>query len=173
MAYRAYAGIGSRKTPEDIRHLMTQAATQLSYHDLILRSGGAEGADTAFEQGADRYLKEIYIPWNGFNGRYTNNVGVIVPHVSEEAYDLARFHHPNWQACSAGARKLHIRNCFQILGADLKTPALFVLCWTPGGMGTGGTGQAIRLATYHDVPVFDLGAMPLEMIEDRINQLIE
>ncbi|HRY03076.1 MAG TPA: hypothetical protein P5256_08115, partial [Beijerinckiaceae bacterium] len=32
----------------------------------------------------------------------------------------------------------------------------FVICWTKDARGGGGTGQAIRLARAHGVPVFDL-----------------
>lgn len=46
------------------------------------------------------------------------------------------------------------RNSYQILGPDLRTPADFVVCWTPDGSETedqrtpltGRTGQAIALA---------------------------
>ena len=62
-----YAGIGSRKTPPTIRSLMTKCANQLHNEGFTLRSGGAQGADTAFELGA-QLRKEIYLPWRRFNG---------------------------------------------------------------------------------------------------------
>ena len=58
---------------------------------------------------------------------------------------------------SHAAQRLHARNCFQILGAKLDTPVSDVVCWTPNGSGSGGTGQAIRLAEMMNIPVWDLG----------------
>lgn len=68
----AYAGIGSRDTPEDILRLMAVVAAKREDDGFILRSGGADGADTAFESGVvSSDMKEIYLPWKGFNGRGT------------------------------------------------------------------------------------------------------
>lgn len=52
MAYLPYAGIGSRQTPDDILELMHRIGSTLAINGFTLRSGGAVGADTAFEQGA-------------------------------------------------------------------------------------------------------------------------
>ena len=51
---KTYAGIGSRKTPNSILEEMTTLAKLLSNMGYTLNSGGAVGADTAFEQGADK-----------------------------------------------------------------------------------------------------------------------
>ena len=47
--YKYYTGIGSRKTPENILKKFKDIATFLETKQYILRSGGAEGADSAFE----------------------------------------------------------------------------------------------------------------------------
>ena len=59
-----YTGIGSRKTPIEIINKMIKLGQILGKHGYILRSGGANGADKAFEQGCDNVLgkKEIYLP---------------------------------------------------------------------------------------------------------------
>jgi hypothetical protein len=149
-----YAGIGSRKTPPDVLEEMTSIGRHLAVHDFMLRSGGADGADTAFEQGA-RNAKgkmEIYLPWQGFNGRPD---GLVID-PGFEAIKVAATHHPNWGACSLAARKLHIRNVYQVLGSDLKTPSRFIICWTEGGKRKGGTGQALRIADTFSIPIYDL-----------------
>ncbi len=46
-----YAGIGSRKTPPEMMSLMTDLAARLEEQGWILRSGGAIGADSAFQLG--------------------------------------------------------------------------------------------------------------------------
>lgn len=145
-----YTGIGSRETPPDICDLMTKIA-ELGFRDgFILRSGAADGADKAFEAGASN-SKEIYLPWPGFNGHHST----LLP--TPEAFELAKKHHPAWDKCKSGARKLHARNSHQVLGYRLITPSSAIICWTPNGEGGGGTGQAIRLAQAYSIPVNDLG----------------
>jgi hypothetical protein len=155
---KIYTGIGSRATPKPILEIMTGYAVYLANQGYTLRSGRAPGADQAFEKGTGWPLIEIYIPWNGFEGAFDSWDGYLIPFYTDETMAIAAQYHPNWAACSDGARKLHARNVLQILGCDLKTPTEFVCCWTPNGAGGGGTGQAIRIAQAHDIPVFDLGA---------------
>jgi len=142
-----YAGIGSRKTPTEILTLMAMIARVLCTHGWILRSGGALGADKAFYIGAANQT-EIMSPWNGYNGFQGSP--------SKEAIELASKYHPNWQACSQGARKLHGRNSEILLGKDLNTPVEMVICWTPKGLITGGTGLALRIAQDRNIPIFNL-----------------
>ena len=52
--------------------------------------------------------------------------------------------------------KLMARNCYQVLGEDLKSPVDMIICWTPDGKAAGGTGQALRIANDNDIPVFNL-----------------
>ncbi len=158
-----YTGIGSRKTPQEILDTFSRLARQLELDGWTLRSGGADGADTAFEAGVesqDRSAKEIYLPWEGFN----DVEGIIAGTKAwVEAFKLAETVHPAWRNLGQGPRKLHARNCFQVLGLDLSTPSSFVVCWTPDGAQdesdrtakTGGTGTAIVLAARHGIPVIN------------------
>ena len=150
-----YAGIGSRETPINIIHLFKKVAYYLSVKEYILRSGGAKGADKAFEIGCDNHngKKEIYLPWKGFEGSDSN---LIVRDV--KAFEIAEKFHPYWHNLSDGARKLQARNSHQVLGLDLNTPVNFLICWTKNGKGQGGTGQAIRIAKAYDIPIFDAGS---------------
>lgn len=155
-----YAGIGSRETPQDVLEDMVSVGHHLANIGWTLRSGGAGGADTAFERGCDQGngTKEIFIPWNGFSGRYLNEYGLIV-YQDPQAEEIASKFHPNWSACKDGARKLHSRNVAQILGADIDTDLQtdLVICWTKNASGAGGTGQALRIAKHYGIPIFDLG----------------
>jgi hypothetical protein len=148
-----YTGIGARQTPSTALADMQNLATNLELCGFILRSGGADGADSAFEAGvSEEDHKEIYLPWKGFNGSQSSRY-----HISDEAYDMAEHYHPAWNRCSQAARKFHARNCYQILGDDLGTPTDFVMCWTPNGKVTGGTGQALRIAIDRDIPIINMG----------------
>lgn len=122
-----------------------------------MRSGGAVGCDTAFELGSTN--KEIYLPWKGFNGRES-----IYNYPTKDAYVIAKAFHPTYSDLSEGGKALMARNSHQILGYDLCTPSRFVICWTLDGCqhhlmrtkNTGGTGQAISIATLNFIPVFNL-----------------
>ena len=154
-----YTGIGSRSTPQDIMELMRGIAAKLAENHWVLRSGGAEGADTAFEEGAGSFTKQIFLPWKNFNdnpSRFYN--------VSESAIKESMKFHPTPDRLGQGVQKMMGRNLYQVMGLDLNTPSSFLVCWTPFVMEDafdkdkriGGTGQAIRIAKHYDVPIFNL-----------------
>lgn len=167
MINKIYTGIGSRETPEDIKEIMRWIANQLYKKGYTLRSGGAPGADQAFEQGlaladsnrsAIQSKAEIYLPWANFE---LDNRTWISPRLSEpteEAREFSKAFHPYWAGLSQGARKLMARNAHQVLGPDISKPVFsdFIICWTPGGKGQGGTGQALRIANEYNIAVWDM-----------------
>ena len=161
----AYAGIGSRETPQQILDEMTAIGTELEMRGYRMRSGGAGGADTAFDHGVlDRANKDVILPWKGFSGIED---GVMLPkHLEAQAEQLALKYHPapdrlyeNYGERNQRAKpalKLHTRNMPQVLGLDLESPAKMVIAYTPDGAASGGTGQAIRVAEDFGVPVLNL-----------------
>lgn len=152
VGYKHYTGVGSRKTPKHVLGEILLLAKRLDDDGWTLRSGGADGADTAFEDGVTSLRKEIFLPWKGFN----NNPSQLYT-ICEEALKIAEQFHPAWFACSMPARKLMARNVYQVLGKDLKTPSKFVICWTPDIFASkGGTSQAVRIARAHDIPVYNM-----------------
>lgn len=166
-----YAGIGSQKTPSDIMALMTDIAQVLNRFNITLRSGGAQGADTAFEQGAAN-LKQIFLPWSDFEGRRANGSSILCIPENPDMFEIAKQFHPAWHRCSPGAQRLHARNVCQILGPDLQTPTDFVVCWTPNGSRSGGTGQALRMAEHYNIPIFDLALdETLDQLEAHIRSI--
>ena len=149
-----YAGIGSRETPQYILNYFEKVATFLAKRGFILRSGGAKGADQAFEKGCNKVngKKEIYLPWKGFEGSNSDLVVTL-----KEAFEIAEQFHPYWSKLSEGAKKLQARNSHQVFGKELDNLSDFILCWTKNGKGEGGTGQAIRIAKAYNIPIFDAG----------------
>lgn len=142
-----YTGVGSRNTPNDVLALMNSIAIKMQKLGYILRSGGADGADKAFESGTGP-TKQIF---------YANDCTL-------EAMAIAEQFHPAWHKCSQFARKLHGRNAFQVLGPNLNDPSKYCICWTSDGatthmercFKTGGTGTAISIADAYKVPVINL-----------------
>lgn len=164
-----YAGIGSRQTPREMLNLMTRLARYLATKGYVLRSGGAPGADTAFEMGAGA-AAEIIIPWPGFERRY-NAIVFSNSQALEDAMAIAEKFHPVWSTLTNGAKLLMARNVAQVLGPSLDSPVDFVLCWTPhwncdasGRVvnASGGTGMAVRLAAANGIPVRNL-AVPAHL----------
>lgn len=169
----AYAGIGRRSLPDDIRNFMTRFAYVSAAKGYMLRSGGAAGADDAFEQGARYYAKEqglplsdvmqIFLPYSSFNGRSAFNDGyhnysdfLQTDALRARVMQLVDGIHPAPHKLKR-ARPMMERNCMQILGPDLVSPSEFVICWThDGDANTGGTGFAKKLALRHDIRIVEL-----------------
>lgn len=144
-----YAGIGSRETPEEILKLFIGIGKVFAERDCVLRSGGADGADSAFEKGCVLVngQKEIYLPWKGFNGN--KSAFIVQP---GEAFEITEKYHPCFSKLTDGAKKLQARNSHQVLGLDLKSPADCIICYTSK---TGGTTQALRIAEDYQIPIFN------------------
>ena len=160
-----YAGIGSRETPESVKPLIERLMNLCNSRGFILRSGAAPGADTFFEEYSVPHLREIYLPWRGFN----DNDSPLYE-ISQEALEFTSRFHPAWYKLGRGARSLMARNSYQVLGQDLKTPCSFILCWTKDGKASGGTGQAMRIAESQGIPIFNLQHYyALETITQHIN----
>mgnify|MGYP001599049600 FL=1 len=145
---KKYAGIGSRKVPDDIGELMTKISERLSEKGYSLRSGSAKGSDSFFEKGVKlsvndgkpTYNKEIFTAYN----------------CTKKAILMASNYHPGFHNCNDFIKKLHGRNAMIILGKDLNEPVEFVVCWTENGKDSGGTGLGIRLAEDKKIKVYNL-----------------
>ena len=167
---KIYTGIGSRSTPIEIKNLMTEIAKILSKKDFTLRSGGADGADDAFEIGAIK--KEIYLPVKYFNGRIADNQSYFNYQLCEgkdAANEMVEKYHPNPKLLTKFAFLLMARNSMQVFGRDMKTPTNYVICWTQNGKDIGGTRQAIAIAKDNNIPVYNLG---LSEIHDKFSQWV-
>lgn len=154
-----YTGVGSRETPPEILKKFLIISRFLEKKGFILRTGDAKGADKYFRDGVQKKEnKEVY----------DANDATI------ESMDMASTVHPAWHNCSDYAKKLHGRNCFQVLGKDLNTPSNFLICWTDNGVIKGGTATAINLALKNNIPVFNLGKddFQLDRFRDYIKKII-
>lgn len=169
-----WTGIGSRKTPDDIQLMMRLIAKQLTDMGWILRSGGAEGADTACYDGCflsdnvQNALPNVYISWDGMD----NHRETLFNDPGKGIYNAKQY--PTWDAAKEiafgirgsferlGWRGIahHTRNVFQIQGHDLVTYTRFVLCWAePRGKRNqvrGGTATAVKLAIELGIEVINL-----------------
>lgn len=147
MINKYYAGIGSRTTPPWNCRLLTDLAIDLDKQGYVLRSGGAKGADLAFEMGASH--RQI----------------LRAKDATPEAIEIASRFHPAWGWCNDYARRLHGRNVMIVLGKDLFSHVDFVSCWTADEE-RGGTSLGIRVARHYNIPVYNYYKLFLEKFPD-------
>lgn len=110
---KIFAGIGSRETPPDTLKKMEIIAKSLSDQGWLLRSGGAEKADDAFERGIfglnghiDKNKAELMLGWNnidikredGIPSRLKNtSQGYIVTELNDNIRDFfSKGHSIGW-----------------------------------------------------------------------------
>lgn len=148
-------GIGSRETPQNILSEMTKIGEFCKQNNIYIRSGHADGADVAFEVGAQENCI-VYLPWWGFNNKITSNAKKHVIKSDENVIKMTWKYHPYPSKLSPAAHKLMNRNVYQVLGEDLNSPSNAVICWTKDGKDSGGTGQAIRIAWDYKIPVYNM-----------------
>lgn len=148
-----YAGIGSRKTPQDILNEMTEVAKYLdSTSGYTLNTGTTfkgreEGADKAFSDGTKN--KNLFSP---------DNIKT-----TDREYSIAKEIHPNWNALinkGIGGAQLMARNTNQVFGKNLDTPVDFVLFYAKESNNPlrpeGGTGQAVEMARRKGIPTINM-----------------
>jgi hypothetical protein len=167
-----YAGIGSRQTPANIINIIKLIAELLAYDGHTCSTGACKGADQAFAEGALKGNGNLllHLPWGNYERNWINSItGNIAINVlrnnNPDAYRSVNKYHPNASKLSSGAIKLHARNYLIMENAD------FVICWTPNGITSGGTGQALRMAADKGIKVFNLGDdATLKAFMYRINE---
>lgn len=171
-----YTGIGSRDTPKDVLWTMRQIGYGMARRGFTLRSGKADGADRAFEQGFLSFKEaaleghehdilaraELYQPWSAF-GECPTKWDMPINHIKYSIVAMARNWvkeiHPNPSALSSVALNLHTRNLFQVLGRDLLTPTDFVIYWAKTdkqGLPLGGTRTAVMVAKDKGIPTINM-----------------
>lgn len=138
---KTYAGIGNRLISFDTFCALRTMAQQLAKLGWALRTGGADGSDKAFEQGAaiagGDYV--VYRPKDA----------------TEEARLVAARFHPYWFALKPYTQNLMARNAQIILGLDLQQPVDTVFVYTVNEE-EGGSAFAMRVARAYKIPVLNL-----------------
>jgi hypothetical protein len=164
------AGIGSRETPNNILLEMELIGRYCKENSITVRSGHADGADWAFEKGAQERCI-AYLPWDRFNSQLKSNAKLVTVPYDDKYFQITKTFHPNVKALSKGALSLMNRNGCQVLGLNLDKYANFVVCWTKDGKLAGGTAQAIKIANFYDIPVYNMFFANLNTAEKIIAKL--
>lgn len=119
-------------------------------------------------------------------GTFNPNVNYIIPKDNKTLYydanDLlmSKNLYKRWEKVNnQDVFDLHNRNIFQVLGQNLRTKSKFVICYTKCGSTTydethpdktGGTGTAINVASFYNIPVFNL---KLDADRERLEKFVE
>lgn len=164
-----YTGIGTRieNLPKHIEHLMVQMGKGLAKRGYILRSGGASGADEAFERGCieAKGSAEIFLPWRNFRGRHRAEGGVRYLTLQESRFEQAREYFlesgiiSHFDSMSDSSKKFHARNYYQVTGKTGQHSD-FVIYYAPvdiKGEPMGGTRTAVMRARDLGIPTYNLG----------------
>ena len=160
---KAYAGIGSRETPEEFKTLIRVLALNLASKGYALNTGLAIGADQSFIEGAvliDGFIN-LYLPWKSYERKWLEallkkynsekiNITVYDRIRHEDAYNSVEKYHPRGKWLKRPVVCLHARNYLIIKDVE------FVICYTRDGKDSGGTGQGIRIARDLNKPVYNL-----------------
>jgi len=152
---RYFAGIGARRAPKEVLVDIFYYSQRLRKLGYVLRSGGADGCDTYFENG---YLgfddqKEIFKakdvkPWA---------IEKVKNYLPEDYLPRGLVEFDNW---GNHVKNLLGRNMQQLFGNDGGKPIDFIVCWTKSlnypRSEVGGTGYALRCALDHKIPIYNL-----------------
>ena len=153
--YLCYAGLGAKNITDDIADAMADISAELESQGWILRTNGMEGSSEAFLEGiTDPTTVELYLPWDGYN-----DFESPWDKPKAGAYEIGFLVHPNWGSLKESTRKANANLSHVIFGEDTYPGSAvdFMICYTENAECTGLTGQAIRVADYGLIPVFNLG----------------
>lgn len=156
--YKSYVGTGNDKVPAEVAGQIKRLANELEAFGYTVRTGGGTGCDEVFEASAKDI--ELHLPWKGFNNKESK-----LTFSSPMAKAIARMFHPAYDGLKFTVQGMLAKNSRLVLGKDLTSPAMFVLCWSEDGCESGETktsktgfvGHVIAIATAMKIPVFNLG----------------
>lgn len=191
--YLSYAGIGSRATPPEVLEQMTHAAGELEKQGCLLRSGGARGADQAFEKGITKLDQiEIYVSavqpmvdacdrlGRQFNLSNDTELPLIRGDTVLCRNIAARYlktfaQRPEYIQGLFARNAAIICNPTEVWGGSTISPPIepvaFVLCWAIPEY-RGGTNHALRIARAYGVPIFNMATQSLDEIAEGIDRII-
>lgn len=156
------AGIGNRNIPKEASSKLFDLGRLIAERNYLGLSGNSNGSDEFFAKGVNSVnpsLMNLYLPWNSFNKNFIlpeNKVRLLSKEDKAKCIAIASEHHPNWSACSFGAKSCLARN------VAIVTDANVVFCYSDPNSKSGGTKHAVRIANAYQIPVYNLFTLSLE-----------
>lgn len=166
--YKPYVGTGNMNPPQEIVSQIKRLTNELETFGFTVRTGGTAGVEEVFEASAKDI--ELHLPFNNYNGKQSK-----FSFINKRAYAVAKLFHPTYDTLPDKVTIFLAKNARLVMGKDLTSPALFMLCWSDDGCEstaaktakTGNVGHAISIACALHIPVFNLGKPDAE---ERLKQ---
>lgn len=157
--------IGTRTVTKDmpLYEMLAEWSRILLEKGVIVRTGAADGIDSAAMEGAERVQNtdlrrnlHVFLPWASYNrNRVPIGASVFIydPKIHQAWTNSVSKYHPNPAALSRGAFALMARNYGIIAHPD---PVSAVIALPTSVSALGGTGQGMRLAEDLGIKLFNL-----------------
>lgn len=181
-----FTGIGATSITPDEGVFIEELGYELTKRGYSLRSGKAPGSDQRFQAGVEKAMSEndyirdhqVFLPWRRFeeSAPFVTGAFDIWNYTPEEitgAEAIAARIHPVWNDLTQGQRKFHMRNVFQPLGLDLKSPSSVLIACSDSDSNNhprGGTRTAYLVALENDIPCINIRGLGREIVMDWINK---
>lgn len=132
------------------------------------------GANLYFKQQKIESNSKIFLPWKGFNGSDSKLYLESFPEKTIEAAQELAIKYYHSKSMTPKTLKYMTRNVMQILDSSLCNPVNFVVCYTKDGKVSGGTGQALRIAKDHNIPIYNLfhKEQTRKFLEEKVLSLV-
>lgn len=158
--YKPYVITGNAAAPKEIMEQMKRIATELEEFGYTIRTGGMEGPDDYLENCVKD--NELYIPWKKFNKKPEEITKLYFN--SPESLAIAKMFHPTFDGLHFSVQAFLAKNARMVLGDKLKSPAMFIICWSEDAIEsgllrtarTGNMGHVLAIAQAMKIPVFNL-----------------
>lgn len=156
--YKPYVITGNADTPADVLEKFRELALKLESMGFIARTSAFEGPDQIVDKVLQ--IKEIHLPWSPFNERESK-----LSFSSKNSLEIAEAFHPSFSGLKPGVQKFLSKNVRMALGNNLKSPALFLVCYSQDGaesaaeksIKTGNIGHLIAVCSAIPIPIFNFG----------------
>lgn len=153
-----YTGVGSRDISSEEYSLIVKIAERMSDLGYVLRTGGAQGSDSAFMEGCRNInpnMMEVWSPWVGFCKGETDTLTLDEKGLARQFF-IKKGIIPWFDDMKQGAKRLHERNYFQVVGR-LPLSKVCIFCSDEEkGEPVGGTRSAVLTARNFGVPTYNL-----------------
>lgn len=166
------ATIGNRNLSFDAILLCNHIGFALAENDYTLVSGNADGADSAFVDGASKVLNhkvEIKLPWKSFNANKLKSTYVVGDVYPNEYAILAESLCPNWKSFTYPVKQLFIRN----VAIVKETRFVLAMFANEENMSSkhGGTIFALKIANKYNIPYLKLNPNSNISISDILENI--
>lgn len=161
---KTFAAVGRFSTSRNVIPIMSKILEPLSEKQYIMNTGGASGADDMFAEvysGVFDKTVNIFLPWNGYNGIFTNRNSSIIKNVFDSvpkrAFEIAESVDENWQNRTEATKGLYARNALIYLGSNLLSPVDFAIYFDDvPEYKDSGTQRGLRIAEKYNIPCFNV-----------------